>query len=254
MTKGVLGVAFAIAVVMFACGPSGKETDCRNGIDDDKNGATDCLDPACAADLACSGTDASVVTNFCATQGDCVDAGWNLDRPLRACLGSRCEGQGTAVAVRVEASTQALLGTSAPIRTMSTKFVRKIALDNSTVTCAAIRAATPSKADTDTEQLEKSGKFNLLAYDNIRVESLSGGQTVTNPLVYTSTSSAEWIFYGELWSGFPTSGTRQPTGQRLAYVCVESGAAVAPITTSNNCETGAGGTCRTIQVTMVKEP
>lgn len=252
VTQVVAAVVVAFVLALFACGPSGKETDCRNGIDDDKNGAVDCADPSCVADQACSGNDGGVFTDFCAKQGDCIDGGWNLPRPLPACMGSRCTPQNNVVAVRVEATTQALGGTSAPIRTMSTKFIRKTALDGSPVTCAIVRATAPSKNAADSEQLETSGKFNLYAYDNIRVESLTGGQTVTNPLVFSSTGS-EWILYSELWSGFPDSSTRRPTGQRLAYVCVESGPLVAPLQLSDDCQNAAPG-CRVLQITMVKEP
>lgn len=248
--------AVVCGAVLFSCGPVGKETDCSNGVDDDKNGAADCLDPACAADPACQSFDAGIQEYRCTSQAGCIDAGWAIDRPLRACAAQRCAGQGPeVVALRIDANTDAFFGLqNAQFRAMATRLVKRNALDDSTVTCAAIRAAAPGRTAADADQLEKSGKFNLLGYDVIRVDNKPGGETVTNPLMHTAVGS-DFIVYNELWDGYPTpdANSRLPTGRRLGYACNETGAAVQPITTADNCLSDAGTVCRAIQVVTARE-
>lgn len=123
LAKVLVAATIVGGLALVSCGSQGKETDCRNGVDDDKNGAADCLDPACATDLSCLNIDAgNEVFTPCTVQQDCLDAGWIIDRPLRACKGARCEAQGTPVAVRLEADTAAFAGAPQSFRSMSTRF------------------------------------------------------------------------------------------------------------------------------------
>lgn len=253
LTKVLAAAVVVVGMTIFSCGPGGKETLCDNGIDDDKNGATDCLDPSCASLAICQPVDGGNETfEACATQKDCLDAGWNLDRPLRACKGQRCQRQGGVVAVRFEANTASMAGDARKINAMSTRFISRVGLDNSTVTCATVTAAALGNTQTDADQLERSGKFNYLAYDVLRVSAITPGTTVPNPFLYTATGD-NFVIWNELWSQAPDSNTKLPTGTRMSAGCFDSLPQVNPITTADNCLDGGTG-CRTIVVAMPRNP
>lgn len=244
----------ALMALAFACGQSsGKETDCANGIDDDQNGASDCLDPACSSTSVCTGADGGV-GQACDRQETCVVDTWLNDRPLMQCRNHTCTNVGAAVAVKFQANTTAFSGLPQTFKSMATRFISKTAVDGTAVTCDVLKGAADGGTAEFADQLEKSGRFNELAFDVISVGNGQGGYPVLNPFMYTATGS-DFIIWNELWSQSPNPDTRMPQGTRLGRGCFETGAAVAPITLADNCPIGDagvvdGGSCRTITVNM----
>ncbi len=78
--------------------------DCANALDDDGDGATDCLDAVCARDLACTeqgdgGYPACMSPSDCATGDDCVDGGCQTPQPTHKCTNdNQCVPPETCVA------------------------------------------------------------------------------------------------------------------------------------------------------------
>lgn len=250
MKRIVLGVVVATVAAMWSCGPTDKETNCSDGLDNDKNGAADCLDPACASSSACSGGDGGA-GKACETQATCFQQNLFADRPLQQCIDHVCASQGKAIAVKFQARTSAFTGITMTFRSMATRFISKTAVDGSAVTCDTLKAIATGKTAADADQLDKTGKFNYLAIDVTPVPNLAPPSPVANPFLYTATGS-NFIIWNELWTQSPNPDTHQPQGTRVGYGCFETGPEVAPIVATDDCPITDGGspTCRTIDVTM----
>jgi hypothetical protein len=247
MSLRLLGVS----VLLFAaCSGADKPREiCNNGIDDDHNGRTDCEDPDCAGQTACLPVDAGYWGTCakcgmaCAKQTDCVGVSLLDDRPIAQCgQVAKCNVLNASVNLRVDYKagiwTSVVPGT---LGVITTRWISKTARDGSMVTCAALLAAAPST--TDSLQLEKSGKFELLGFD------VTPGPpgTVPDPvtvLPYTG-SGSNYVLVTETWSGGRDATTHLPNGTRRSIGCVEMGADVAPILAEQTC-IGDGGTCRTL--------
>lgn len=241
-------------LVLAACSSSTKES-CGNGIDDDLNGQVDCADSACAMDTACLSGDSgyygvcSKCGQSCTKQLDCVGGNLLDDRPLPVCRSSKCEQFNTPVQVRIEYNTSAWTGaTPSALGVITTRWIKKLGQDGSAVTCAAVTAEV-----TGTNmalQLEQTGKFVMLGFDVTRVSTAGGiPNPVTVPFAYTSVGS-DYLIFSEAWSGGIDSSTRLPTGTRQSTGCVETGAEVAPLATSQSCVADAGTSCRTLRIPL----
>lgn len=247
-------LAFAAAAIV-ACPGSSDHEDCTNSLDDDGDGLVDCADSACASSPACPGGDGGFwgfcgrCGQGCDVQQECLASNWGVDDPLPICLDHRCQAFFEGVDLRVEVDTQSWTGVSTMIRSMNTRFVKKAALDGSAVTCEVLKAAAASKLAADADQLERSGRFNLQAYD---VAAVSGapGTILTQPFLSTATGG-DFIIWLELWSGPRDSNSKLPTGFRMGYACVETGPAVEPIKTEHHWPSGTPtATSRTLSITM----
>ncbi|MFL5319194.1 MAG: hypothetical protein ACJ790_06020 [Myxococcaceae bacterium] len=243
LAAGLL-VSFLVAL---ACGQSDKETNCSDGVDNDKNGLSDCADPACSSTSACSGGDGGAGT-ACDNQKVCVQSSYVADRPLHQCLNNVCTNVGTAIAVKFQGNTALFNGSTRQFRSWITRFISKKAIDGSAVTCASVAADATGTTAADADQLDRANKYNYLAYDVTPINGLST-QSITNPFLYTALGG-DFLIWSELWSQSPNSDTHLPQGLRNGWGCVESGAQVAPIVETDNCPVtdGGSGNCRTIAV------
>ena len=263
--RDALAVGLLAMSVAGSCTPAQvpPKENCLNGIDDDGNGLVDCADSACFADPACRTTDAGYY-GACAKCGqpcvkpqDCFANGWN-DGPLPQCLGTRCSALLQGIQLRFEVDSTAYRGLSIPPKTsMNTRFVMKAALDNSTVGCATLEGVASSKLQADADQIERSNRFNFLAYDVTPVVA-TGGTTFSQPFLNVGTGS-NFIIWTEWWSAPPDSNTKLPSGTRMGWGCFESGPEVAEIKPEHHWPTGTlpdGGpagptpTSRTIRVVL----
>ena len=240
-----------------ACGPVVPVYEiCGNGLDDDGNGQADCADVNCKGKPECdcqveAGHGPCVNCGACCTeQASCLQYTWGSDNPLPACLSGRCDANNMGIQFAVEADTQGTWnGVTIPIRAMSTRFVRKTALDGSAVTCATMATLAASKQAADADQIERSGKVNLLAFDVAGV-SAQAGTIIRQPYVNVGTGQ-DYLVWLELWSGTRDSATKLPTGTRLGWGCFETGAEVDPILPEHHCATtNPLPTCRTMRLRM----
>jgi hypothetical protein len=228
-------------------GPSGPETSCTNGLDDNGDGLVDCADPTCTQNSNCVGKPGGT----CAVQLDCVDGGYGFVNPLGLCEGGRCYAPDAGIEVRLEVNTLSYAGCcdGRPFGTLNTRFVRKQALDGGAVSCAVLQGAAASRLALDADQLERSDRFNMLGYDISRIQGATPGMTIAGQ-VRTGTGR-DFIVWTELWSGAPDSNTRLPTGQRWGWGCVEEGDEVREFRPEDHWPAaGPTATSRTIKVRM----
>jgi hypothetical protein len=252
-------LALAALLFLAACsGPPPKKVEsCHNGVDDDGNGLIDCADPACASDPGCMvvqdagyyGT-CSRCGTACTQQTTCLDQSYAFDNPLAECSSSNCRLYTTGVQVDVQIDTAAnWTGFNYPIGSTNIRFVSKTAVDGSAVSCATVQAAAMGKMATDADQLEKSGKFNLVGFDARKVTA-TGGQSISEHFVNVNVG-ADFVLWVELWGGPPDSVTHLPTGNRFGWGCYETGPMVAAVTQADTCAPGSdGGNCRLIEIEM----
>ncbi len=242
--------------LLAGCSPvaEGRKEQCANSVDDDGDGRTDCEDPVCWTDAVCQGSDAGQY-GFCAKCGqhcvkpqDCFANGWD-DAPLPQCIGTMCTALLEGIELRVELDTSAWNGTGQPVKTWSTRFVLKTALDLTPVDCATLKALATSTAGTDADQIERSNRFNFLAYDVTPISQFAS--PLTQPFLHVGTGS-DFIIWTELWSGPRDSNTKLPTGIRWGTGCTETGPAVEPVKTEQTWpSTGVPtSTSRTIKLVM----
>lgn len=250
--------------VLLSCGPVGSSHEhCSNGLDDDGNGQTDCQDAACAGVAGCcvgsgcnTGQDGGYFGSCqkcgqsCTKQQECLSVGYHGDDPLPQCVAGRCQALLEGIDVRFEVDTQAWTGLTYVVRSMTTRFILKTAVNGSPVSCATVQAGAQGTAASDADQLERSGAFNLLSFDVAPVQA-QVGTVFTQPLLPTGTG-AGFLIWVELWSGSRASSAPYlPTGSRLGWGCFESGPAVEPILTQHHWPTKDGTqTSRTIRVLM----
>lgn len=251
------------AVALGGCsspGTPGEPENCSNGVDDNGDGQVDCADPICSSTPACvvalvdAGSSSYGLCAKCGTActqpQDCFSRGF-LDEPLPQCLGGKCTALLEGVRIRFEVDTRTTwTGVSDTLRSMNTRFVLKTAIDGSPVTCARLAAAASSKQGADSPQLERSGKFNFLAYDVTPLQTPAAA-VPTQPRLPVGTGR-DFIIWTELWNGPPDSTTKMPTGIRLGWGCFETGPEVAEIKTQDNWPMTGGPTpySRTLQVKM----
>ncbi|MFZ5468770.1 MAG: hypothetical protein ACOZIN_04965 [Myxococcota bacterium] len=248
---------FLAGVTFSACSPAASKELCNNQVDDDGNGLRDCADPVCAADPTCPFTHADAgffgtcqkCGRFCAQQAECLATTYSGDDPLPQCQKSVCAALLEGIDVRFEVNTSAWTGVSATIRSMNTRFVLEKALDGTVVSCATLAALASSTSAADADQIERTGRFNLLAFDVAPVQA-APGTVIIQPYLPTGTGS-DFLIWVELWNGGRDSDTKLPTGLRLGWGCFESGPEVEPLKTEHHWpNTGPLPTSRTIRVLM----
>lgn len=247
----------ALTCVLGACK---KGEICNNGIDDDMTGAADCLDYECASEPYCLPDGGVFVPGsgpcahcgrVCAQQANCLTQNYTFDTPLPECFDGICKQLNEAIEIRFEIDTQATwAGVSTVPRSANTRFIRKRGYDGSLVTCASVAAVATGKTVADADQIERNTQFQLLAFDVLPINTSQTATIFRNPFLKVGTGS-DFLVWAELWSGPRQTETRLPSGQRMAYVCIENGAEVAPLVTTDNCPAmGTSPTCRTIRVAM----
>ncbi len=225
---GSLGVA--------GCGPDdgGKKPGaeiCDNGVDDDRNSLTDCDDPACADAAVCQ------TPPECAVQADCLarDEMHYRDyvrEPIPLCIQTKCVRPEGQVELNF-AAKNGWNGLQSSIQGVNTRFVKKVDVNGEPVTCARLAQDAASHAPEDADQIERTQKYNLQAYDVTSLQSaLPGGTQVTVPLMKISTG-ADFIIWTEMWTQRKSSSTQLPQGKRIAWGCFESGSQVAEIKLSD---------------------
>jgi hypothetical protein len=246
-----------IALALTACPqPQVQREICGNGYDDDNNGFADCADVDCAGQSGCP-VDAggnfgncNKCGNSCTNQTACLQYGYGSDAPLPDCAGGHCQSFNMALQLKVEVDTQSggwNFVTPTP-RSMQMRFIRKTALDGSAVSCSTVQGVATGTMGTDADQIERSGKFNLIGFDVTPISSV--GSVITQPFVNVATAQ-DFLLWVEIWSGPRDTTTKLPTGIRKGWGCFESGAAVAPIIPEDNCPLSpTSPTCRTIHVEM----
>ncbi len=245
---------FAVVALglVAACGtPPDREPDveqCSNGLDDDKDGLTDC------ADSECAGTDVCKVAQ-CAKQTDCFAAGKEYDDflndPMPACTGAMtCDTPAESIDLHFQIRRPGYL--SVQVGSINTRFVKKTAVDGSAVDCARLKEVASSRDEADANQIERTGLFNMQAFDVTPVSgpSQTSGTVILNPAFSASTGS-DFIIWVELWSGARSSVTNLPKGKRWNFVCIDSGPEVAEIKPEHHWADNTGTvTSRTIEVTV----
>lgn len=229
---------------------------CDNGKDDDGNGAADCLDFECAGKSYCLPDGGIFVPNsgpcvrcgyICKQQANCLAQNYTFDTPLPECQEGICKQFNQAIQIQFKIDTQATwTGVSTVPRSANTRFISKRGYDGAPVSCATVTAIAKGKMTEDADQIERDPNIQLLGFDVLPINSTQTAAVFSNPFLNVGTGS-DFLIWAELWSGARNTTTRLPSGQRMAWVCVESGAEVAPLTAEQTCP-GAG--CRTILVKM----
>jgi hypothetical protein len=199
---------------------------CGNALDDDDNGKTDCEDPACAEQSACQ------VVAECHTQSDCLAKDGRkykdyINDPIPQCVQKQCVRPTAQVNMHffVKNNWTGLQGT---IQSVNTRFVKKADVNGEPVNCASLQLDAPSHAPEDADQIERTKKYNLQAYDVTSLAGLPGGTTVQVPLMNISTG-ADFIIWTELWNQKASTTTQLPQGKRIGWGCFETGPAVAEV-------------------------
>lgn len=204
---------------------------CDNGVDDDRNSLTDCDDPACAGEAVCQ------TPPECAVQADCLARDENrysdyVHGPIPLCIQTKCvvpEGQ---VELHFFANNN-WNGLQGRINAVNTRFVKKVDIAGEPVTCARLAQDAASHAQEDADQIERTQKYNLQAYDVTSLGTgVPGGQSVQVPLMKMSTG-ADFIIWTEMWTQRKSSVTNLPQGKRIGWGCFETGPQVAEIKLSD---------------------
>jgi hypothetical protein len=252
-----LGTVPLFLLVFTGCPPLQQVREiCGNGYDDDNNGFADCADVDCAGQSGCpvdgggNFGNCNKCGNSCTNQTACLQYGYGSDAPLPDCAGGRCQSFNMAlqVAVTVKTDTGGWNFVTPTPRSMQMRFIRKTALDGSAVSCATVQAVASGTAATNADQIEKSGKFNLIGFDVTPISSV--GSSITQPFVNVATAQ-DFLIWVEIWYGPRDATTKLPTQTRAGWGCFESGSAVAPFIPADNCTVSpTSPTCRTITVEM----
>ena len=255
-------VSLAVAA-LCSCSPKVPEVAreiCGNGIDDDKNGFTDCQDPDCSGQNGCPIIDGGYFGptdggcpkcgKTCSKQSECLGVDYATDTPIPECVASRCQALNRSVQVHFEVDTQGTWnGFTPPIRAMNPRVLSKLAVDGTPVTCAVVAAAAMGKTELDAPQIEKSNKFNLRGYDVAPVQAM-GGVIIRQPFLNVGTGG-DFLIWTELWGGPVGTASKLPSGNRYGWGCFETGPQVAEVTLADHCSTASdAGVCRTIRVAM----
>ncbi len=253
----LLGLGLLVLCACSGTGPDKPREICGNGKDDDNNGLTDCQDVDCAGQAGCPmmivdggnfGTCAKCGMT-CSSQLQCLKTDIATDTPLPECVGSKCQQLNTNVQVHYELDTASYAAVAIKLRAINTRVISKIARDGTPVTCSTVEAVATGKTEADTEQIEKSGKFNIRGFDVCPLDAFGGG-IVGQPFLNIGTGSG-FLIWAELWAGPVSTSTKLPTGNRLGWGCIESGVEVAEVKVTDHCASGAdAGACRTIRVKM----
>lgn len=234
----------SLLLLAAACGkpddqnPPPKEI-CGNASDDDGNGFADCTDPACAGHEVCL-----IVEKQCAVQADCLARDGTatqpkqyddyINDPIPLCIDTQCVRPAASIDVFFEIKTSPSYNGCCTINSVNTRFIKKTAIDGTPVTCATVAEVASSKQAADADQIEKSQKFNLQAYDVTSTsQAYAGGSTIVIPSMSVSTGG-DFIIWTELWSDKKDSNNNLPRGFRYGWACLESGTSVQELTTAHD--------------------
>ena len=234
--SGIL--AALLCAVGTACGTDGGEDggtkveDCSNGVDDTGNGLTDCDDPACASEAACGAGDQCLSQTACFSANKKYSDYINNTDPMPQCVQKKCETPEANADVNFYI-TKNFIGTSIIVNSVNTRFVKKLDLNGEPVTCAQLEQVASSNAPEGADAIEKTGKYNLQAYDVTNIQGDNASRAIEIPLMNVMTGS-DFIIWTELWSGKKGTNSGLPTGKRYAWGCVESGPHVAEVKPSDH--------------------
>ncbi len=239
---------FVGSLAVVGCGDGGNNHQngdevCDNGIDDDRDSLTDCADSDCASFAACQ------TPPECAVQADCLakDNKKYSDyssEPIPQCVQAKCVRPEANIKLNFSAKN-GWNGLQGSINAVNTRFVKKTDVNGEPVTCARLAQDAPSHEPADADQIERTKKYNLQAYDVTSLgTSVPGGTQVTVPLMNMGTG-ADFIIWTEMWSQKKGSTTGLPQGKRIGWGCFETGPQVAEIKV-----TDADAPKRGISVTM----
>ena len=90
--------------------------------------------------------------------------------------------------------------------------------------------------------IEKSQQFNILAFSVVPVSPPAApgmGVAIGDPLLSAGVGK-DFIIWTEIWPGPVDSQNKLPTGNRIAYGCVESGPLVSEITSADDRQPDGG--------------
>lgn len=248
----------ALALGLAACPSIEKREICANGLDDDKNGLTDCDDPDCAGQNNCPVLywgPCAKCGKACTTQSGCVDQGFSYDAPLPFCLDARCQQLTGYVEVGMQFDTTAWTGAQNP-GAVALRFISKKAVDGSAVTCGTVAAAAPGTTAADAAQIETSGKFQELGFDVRKPNNNSSFAPNFNVSLVKVGIGSDYLIWVEVWGGVPDPSTKLPRGTRHWAQCYADAAITAPIVPSDNCPstTNDAGTCRWFELMLNAPP
>jgi hypothetical protein len=168
----------------------------------------------------------------CSKQSDCFgsDTFDNYNYRTTAmpeCLNQMtCSSSGQGIQIHFQANRQGFI--NAEVGSLTTRIIKKVAVDGTPVDCARIEQLASSSDAKDAAALDTSGLFNYQAWDVIPVGPPVGDTPIYNPFLHVTTGD-NFVIFTELWSGKPDSNTGLPTSTRFGYACVDSGDAVAAI-------------------------
>jgi hypothetical protein len=157
-----------------------------------------------------------------------------------------CSTPEAAIELHYQVNRKGFVG--AEVGSVTTRFIKKVAVDGSAVSCARVQEMAASGLAADAGALDASGLFNYQSWDVTPVGPPVGDTPIFNPFLHVTTG-ADFLIFTELWAGKPDSNTGLPTGNRYSYVCVETGPMVAEIKPSDAWPDSTGTpTSRTITV------
>jgi hypothetical protein len=253
LTLAVLASTLCFSAVSFvACGGDAVREICGDGIDNDRNGFTDCNDRDCAGQPACTPPDYGLCAKCskpCTVQPDCVTS-YMDERPVPYCTAGVCTALQTFIQPRIELDTHLnWSGLTLSPQSASTRFIKKVANDGSVVNCA--RMATIAADRNASGAIEASGTVIIQGLDVTRVTNPMLGQGINFSFVNTQTGS-DYLIWVELWGGPPDPSTKLPTGRRFGYGCFEDAASTPALTINDNCPstTSDAGVCKIFRLAM----
>lgn len=232
---------------------------CGNTIDDDGNGLVDCADPVCASDASCQ------APSECSKQTDCFRATYDYfdysSEPIPRCDAKptstnpsfhKCVTEGQSIDMFIQLKKQwAAPSYETPGATV--RLIKKTAVDGSAVNCDLINSLAIGNAPTDADILDRSNKFNYLAFEAQSVNSTNGAVTIR--LLSNVTTGSDFLVFAELWTGKISSSTHYPTGKRVEWQCYDNAtqyaALLAPIVPADDWPSGMPtATSRTMDIPM----
>ncbi len=241
-----------LAAALSACAGTPSREICGDGIDNDRNGLTDCDDRDCTGQPACVPPDYGLCSKCaqpCTAQPSCVTS-YMDERPVPYCIDGRCTATETFIQPRVELDTSAnWAGLTLSPQSASTRFIKKMANDGTPVTCATVAGIAADRNAPGA--IEASGKLVIQGLDVTRVTNPMLGQGISFAFVNTQTGG-NYLIWVELWGGFPDSTTKLPGGRRFGYGCFEDAATTPTLTPNDNCPSGNrdAGVCKTFRLRM----
>lgn len=233
----------AVALWLTSCGvrpPDGQKSPetCGNELDDDGNGLVDCADPVCSANTECE------PAPECAKQTDCFlnddDYFDFISLPVPRCDNAKkCVTEGVSIDINVQLRKgNGYAGTGWETNGISVRFIKKVAVDGSAVTCDIINNIATGNAPADADVLERSGRFNYMAMNTYSANNTVGKTDI--PLGYSVTTGSDFLVFAELWTAKLDSLTHYPTGKRVEHRCYDNpndaltGALLQPITEADS--------------------